>query len=136
MLIQKKMKLVMQMPAEYTCLHEEQIQAQSRKIERLEAHNEFKDERIDELNRKVEKIDSKLDKVLDGFSDLKTSTYHDDKDLELRLKAIETELDLQKQTAKTNHQQQQANYTKLTIIVGIISVIIVVFELYLKYGLK
>ena len=47
-------------------------------------------------------MDKKLDKVLEGFNELKLQSNKDDNQLELRLKAIETELTLQKETAKNN----------------------------------
>lgn len=110
----------------HTCIHENQLQVQSRKIERLEAHNEFKDERIDELSHNMEKINDKLDKVLDGFSDLKQQSYHDDKDLEARLIRIETEL-------KTNKDLSKSNYNKLSIIMAAVTVCFVILTFYFNF---
>ena len=81
-------------------------------------------------------MDKKLDKVLEGFNELKLQSNKDDNQLELRLKAIETELTLQKETAKNNHNKQQANYTKLATIGGIMSIGLEVLDLFLKYGVK
>jgi len=117
------------MAVEYDCMHEEQIQQQSRQLERLEARSDFKEQRIDELNNKMDKLNEKFDKVIDGFNELKLDSKTDDKELELRLKAIETELELQKETTKSN-------YTRLATIGGIVSIGLVILDLYLKYGIK
>lgn len=114
------------MAVEYDCIHEEQIQSQSRKIERLEARADFKEQRIDELNNKMDKLNDKFDEVIKGFNDLKMESKTDDTQLELRLKAIETELDLQKQTTKDN-------YLKLSAIIAIITVIFVILTFYFNF---
>lgn len=124
------------MAVEYDCIHEEQIQSQSRKIEALEVKIDFKEQRINELNNKMDKLNDKFDEVIKGFNDLKLASKTDDTQLELRLKAIETELKLQKETSKNNHQKQQANYTKLATIGGLVSIGLVILDLFLKYGLK
>ena len=111
---------------EYICLHEEQIQHQSRKIERLEARSDFKEQRIDDINKKMDKLNEKFDTVIRGFNDLKIQSKTDDGQLELRLKAIETELELQKQITKDN-------YSKLSIIIAIITVIFAALTFYFNY---
>lgn len=111
---------------DYTCLHEEQIQRQSRKIERLETRADYKEQKIDELNTKMDKLNEKFDTVIQGFNDLKIQSSNDDKELELRLKAIETELDLQKQTT-------QDNYSKLSMIIAVITVLFAGLTFYFNF---
>ena len=77
----------------------------------------------------MEELDKKIDKINDNVNQLILQSKTDDKDLELRLKAIETELVVQKETTKDN-------YTRLTIIIGIVSTALVILDLFLKYGLK
>ena len=84
----KDTKIIM---TEHACIHEPTIT-------QLKVHQEYETQRIDELRSKIDKMDKKLDKVLEGFNDLKLQSNKDDNQLELRLKAIETELELQKQT--------------------------------------
>ena len=117
---------VMIMAVEYDCIHEEQIQAQSRKIERLEARADFKEQKIDDLNNKMDRLNEKFDTVIQGFNDLKLQSKSDDKELELRLKTIETELELQKEITKNN-------YTKLSIIIAVITVIFVILTFYFNF---
>ena len=114
------------MSVEYDCIHEEQIQSQSRKIERLEARADFKEQKIDDLNKKMDKLNEKFDTVIQGFNDLKLQSKSDDKELELRLKAIETELELQKETTKNN-------YTKLSLIIAVITVLFVILTFYFNF---
>lgn len=114
------------MAVEYDCMHEEQIQSQGRKIERLETRADYKEQKIDDLNTKMDRLSEKFDTVIQGFNDLKIQSKSDDKELELRLKAIETELTLQKETAKNN-------YTKLSMIIAIITVIFVALTFYFNF---
>lgn len=126
----------MMMAVEYDCIHEELIQNQTRDIERLKTRADYKDKRIDELYTKIEKMNEKLDEMNNNINKLILKSNDNDNELELRLKAIETELRLQKETTKNNHDKQQANYTKLATIGGIVSICLVVLDLFLKYGLK
>ena len=91
---------------EYVCIHEEQIQGQSRKITELVTRANYKDKRIDELYIKIEKMENKLDVLNDNVNKLILQSNQGDTDLELRLKAIETELDLQKKTSLENQDRK------------------------------
>lgn len=117
------------MTPEHECLHSELLQNHSLEIRELETEIKFKREKIDNIQMKIEEMDKKLDQLI-------LQSTKDDNELELRLKAIETELNLQKETTKNNHQQQQANYTKLATYGGIVSIALVILDLFLKYGLK
>lgn len=104
------------MTVEYDCIHEKQIQSQSRKIERLEARSDFKEQRIDELNNKMDRLNDKFDKVLEGFNNLTMKSTEDDKELELRLKAIETELALSKKTINDNRAETNKWISIITVV--------------------
>lgn len=47
----------------YTCIHEDQIIGQSRKIERLDTELGYKKERLDELKKDNERMEKKLDEI-------------------------------------------------------------------------
>lgn len=126
MFLTRNTRLVMKMSTDYECIHEEQIQTQSRKIERLEARSDFKEQRIDELNTKMDNLNSKFDTVIQGFNDLKMQSTNDDKELELRLKTIETELELQKKVTEENR-------AKLTQYISIVTVIFVALTFYFNF---
>lgn len=112
---------------EYVCLHEEQIQGQSRKIAELETRANYKDKRIDDLYLKMEKMENKLDMLNDNVNKLILQSNQGDTDLELRLKAIETELALQKQTSLENHNR----VSQLLAVVGVgLTIITILINIY------
>ena len=111
---------------DYTCIHEEQIQEQSRKIAELETRADYKETRISDLYVKIEKMEDKIDTLNDNVNQLIILSNKGDTDLELRLKAIETELALQKETTKEN-------YTKLSMFIAIITVIFCGLTFYFNY---
>lgn len=111
----------------YTCIHEEQIQGQSRKITELEARADFKDKRIDELYTKMEKMETKIDKLNENVNELLLQSKEGDTDLELRLKAIETELALQKQTTTENHNRVSQLLAMVGVGLTIITILINVY---------
>jgi len=114
-------------PADYTCIHEDQIQGQSRKITELETRADFKDKRIDELYLKMEKMETKLDKLNENVNELLLQSKQGDTDLELRLKAIETELALQKQTTTDNHNRVSSLLALVGVGLTIITILINVY---------
>ena len=96
-------------------------------ITQLKVHQDYETQRIDELRDKSDKMDKKLDKVLEGFNELKLQSNKDDNQLELRLKAIETELELQKQTSIQNHNR----VSQLLAVVGVgLTIITILINIY------
>ena len=112
---------------EYVCIHDEQIQSQSRKITELETRANYKDKRIDELYIKIEKMENKLDMLNDNVNKLILQSNQGDTDLELRLKAIETELAMQKQVSIDNHNR----VSQLLAVVGVgLTIITIMINIY------
>jgi len=107
---------------DHTCIQEPTIT-------QLKTHQDYETQRIDELRDKIDKMDKKLDKVLEGFNELKLQSTKDDNQLELRLKAIETELALQKQTTLDNHNR----VSQLLAVVGVgLTIITILINVYFK----
>lgn len=105
---------------EHICIEKEQLSNQSRKIAELEARADYKDKRVDEMN-------TKLDKLIDSFNEFKMESTHGDTGLELRLKAIETELAIQKQSNIDNHNR----LSNLLALVGVgLTVITILINVY------
>ena len=106
--------------------HEAQIQENTRNIAALETRADYKDKRIDELSLKIDKMEEKLDRLNENVNKLVQNSIKGDTDLELRLKAIETELAIQKQTSIDNHNRTSLILavlgTGLTIITILINV--------------
>ena len=112
---------------DYVCIHDEQIQSQSRKITELETRANYKDKRIDELYLKIEKMENKLDMLNDNVNKLILQSNQGDTDLELRLKAIETELAMQKQVSIDNHNR----VSQLLAVVGVgLTIITIMINIY------
>ena len=103
----------------YTCIHEDQIQGQSRKIERLEARADFKDRRLDELNEKIDKMDGKLDTIADTVNDFILQSSQQDNQLEIRLTKIETDMENQKLEAQRRTVWIGIGLTIITILINI-----------------
>ena len=107
--------------------HELQIQDLARKTSALETRADYKEKRIDELYDKIEKMEGKIDTMNDNINKLIVKSNKGDTDLELRLKAIETELALQKQTSKDNHDR----ITSIVALVGVgLTIITILINVY------
>ena len=112
----------------HDCDYEETILDQSKKIERLETRVDFKHERMSELNDKMDKLTEKIDHLTESMNDLMIQSTKDDSQLELRLKAIETEQKVLKE--QTNKNREDFN-TRL-VIVGIILTVLTIYLNYLR----
>ena len=122
----KCMVINMAVNTDGTCIKENQIQNQSRKIAELEAHSEFKDQRITDLTNSLKEMDNKIDKINDNVNQLVLQSRTDDKELELRLKAIETELVMQKQATKDN-------YARLSMFIAILTILFTGLTFYFNF---
>lgn len=113
----------------HMCLYEDQLQNHSRSIERLKARADYKDKKMDELTDKMDKMEKKIDRLADNVHTLILQSTTDDKNLELRLKAIETELELQKQTSINNHNR----LASILAVVGVgLTIITILINVYFK----
>ena len=106
--------------------HEEIIQNHSRKIAELETRADYKEKMIDSLDDKIEKMDKKIDELLDGFNDFKIESNHYDAQLELRLKTIETQLELQEQKIRDNKVDNESRTNRLFLIIGTVLTVITI----------
>ena len=75
------------------CLHEEQLQGQSRAIERIDAELSYKKERLDELKEDNRRMEEKLDDIKDCLNKIQVASNKNDSVLEARLVAMETKID-------------------------------------------
>jgi predicted nucleic acid-binding Zn-ribbon protein len=115
------------MAIEYDCIHEDLLQSQTKDLERLKTRADYKDKRIDDLYIKMEKMEEKIDKMNENIQKLIVKSNKGDTDLELRLKAIETELALQKQTSTDNHNR----ITTIVALVGVgLTIITILINVY------
>lgn len=117
---------MLKMTAEYTCIHEEQIQEHGRTIERLDAELGYKKERLDDLKRSNERMEEKIDDIKECMNKLMLKSKTDDDKLQNRLTAIETELALQKKA-------QQDNLDTYRFWIAVVTVIFVILTFYFNY---
>ena len=75
----------------------------------------------------MDKMENKLDKLNENVNTLLLQSKQGDTDLELRLKAIETELALQKQTNIDNHNRVSSLLALVGVGLTIITILINVY---------
>ena len=91
-------------------------------ITQLKVHQDYETQRIDELR-------DKIDTLNDNVNQLILQSNKGDTDLELRLKAIETELEIQKQVSIDNHNR----VSQLLALVGVgLTIITILINVYFK----
>ena len=119
-----KNNLVIKMTHE--CLHEEQIQGQSRAIERMGAELNYKKERLDELKDDNKRMEKKIDEIKDCVDKLVVKSQTDDSKLDKRLTAIETE-------QKVIKEMQEKNRSDTNLKIALVGLIIAILTLLLNY---
>ena len=110
----------------FTCMHEEQIQGISRKIERIDAELGYKREKLDILKEDNRRMEEKIDKLQDCMNKLMLKSTTDDDKIENRLTAIETRLD-------TQEKIQNKNRDDTNLKIAIIGIILVLVQIYFNY---
>lgn len=87
------LKLVMMtMAAEYTCIHEEQIQGQSRKIEALETRADYKEDAIKELKDDMKELKKSMDSLDKTINDYIIKSIEDDNTLKSYINSLENRI--------------------------------------------
>lgn len=116
------------MVVEHNCLHEEQIQGQSRAIERLDAELGYKKERLDELKEDNHRMEMKIDKIGNKFDKFIRQSDLNDNDLDKRLIAIETRQDEQEKATKDNRDEFNKKIGLGGLILAILMFILTYFR--------
>ena len=124
----------------HDCLHEEQIQGYSQKIAELEAHAEFKEQRINELIKDNKRIEGKIDNLTDTVNKVMLNSIRDDNNLNNRVTTLETKTDTQEKiiaqyeekSRKEREEERQKTNTYLAYIATAIGVLSFVFAYLLR----
>ena len=103
----------------YICIHEEQLQNHSRKIERIDAELTYKKEKLDEIKADNKRMEEKIDDIKEDLNKIILKSKSDDDKIENRITAIETE---QKVMKEQNNKK-----------IAIIGVILAVLSFYFNY---
>ena len=122
------------------CLHEEQIQGYSKKIAELEAHAEFKEQRINDLIEDNKRIEAKIDNITDTVNKVMLNSIKDDNNLNNRVTTLETKTDTQEKiiaqyeekARKEREDERQKTNTYLAYIATAIGVLSFVFAYLLR----
>lgn len=104
---------------EYICIHEEQLQEHSVQIKGLETKADFKEKRLDDLNDKIDKMDGKLDTIVDIVNDFILQSNQQNKQLEIRLTKVETEMENQKLESERHTVWIGIGLTILTLLINV-----------------
>ena len=111
-----------------TCLqHEEQIQELARKTAELEAHANFKEQRISELIEDNKRIEGKIDNLTDTVNKVLLNSIRDDNDLNQRVLTLETKSDTQEkllkeyeEKARKQRDEDRAKNNQNIAIIGLV----------------
>lgn len=114
------------MMAVHECCELERLTQHSEDIMALKAKADFKEKRIDEVSEAMGKMDEKLDLIVKDMNQLMMQSNKNDAQLELRLKAIETELALQKQITDSNRN-------RTNLLISIVSIVFIGLTFYFNY---
>ena len=85
------------------------------KLAELEAEINFKQKRLNDIDRKIERMDEKIDRLNDSINKLIVKSQQDDNLLERRLVAMETKL-------LENEKAVQENRNRFTMIISLITI--------------
>ena len=120
--------------------HEEQIQELARKTAELEAHANFKEQRISELIEDNKRIEGKIDNLTDTVNKVMLNSIRDDNDLKQRVLTLETKSDTQEKVLKeyeeTQRKQREEDRAKTTQYMAAIGTVIGVLSFIFAYILK
>ena len=120
--------LVMMMPNEHSCLHEEQIMGQSRAIERLGAEMNYKRERLDDLKQDNRRMEKKIDDIGTNLNKIIQQSDSKDGALNERLVRIETRQDEQEKATKNNRDEANKKIALGGLILAALMLILTFFR--------
>lgn len=104
------------------CLHEEQINGQSRMIERLTAELDYKKERLDEIKENNRRMETKIDRINENLNGFIQDSDSRDTKLDLRLTKIETRQEVLDKAQKDNRDDFKLWLAIVTVVFGAITI--------------
>lgn len=110
----------------HECLYEEQIQGQSRAIERLDAELGYKKERLDDLKEDNKRMEEKIDNIQRNVNEIVLASKSSDDKLDKRLLKIETRLSTQEDLSKNNRDD-------FNLKLGIITLVFLALTFYFNF---
>lgn len=107
--------------SDHVCIHEEQLQGQSRTIERLDAELTYKKERLDDLKEDNRRMEKKLDELSSDISEFISQSDTKDYALNERIIKIETRQQVQDEATKKNRDDFKLWLSIVAIIFAILT---------------
>ena len=111
------------MAAEYTCIHEEQIQGISRKTAELEARADYKDKRIDELKEDMLELKQSVNNLEKTINNYILKSITDDNTLKDYLNKLENRVTSLESRQDTLYKLLMATPAVIAVI-GIIAAVL------------
>lgn len=108
----------------HECLHEEQIQGQSRAIERLDAELEYKKERLDDLKSDNEKMQQTLDEINKCVNKIVLASKNGDEHLKTIINKQDNRITALETTNSTLKWVIAIGFTGLASVVGLLAFLI------------
>ena len=105
----------------YVCMHEDRIAHHEAQLSQLETKADYKEKRLDTIDTKIEQIIQTVEEVNKNLNKYLLQSNAYDKDLELRLKTIETTLEVTQDIANNNRKDTNLKLTILTVIFMILT---------------
>ena len=104
----------------YECIHEEQIQGQSRKIEALETRADYKESSIKELKEDMKELKDDIKELKEDINDFLLESVKDDNDLKEILNTLTNRITVLETRADT----QENNFKNALSIITIVFIIL------------
>ena len=105
---------------DHNCIHEDEIQTHSRKVEALEVRADYKDKRIDEFNETMKEVQKSIDTLDKTINDYILQSIKDDNALKDYISSLENRV-----TALESAESEKWKlFTGFGIAVTIVSFII------------
>lgn len=120
--------MVMEAAKHTTCLHEEQIQGQSRAIERLDAELDYKKEKLGDLKESNRRVEEQIRILSENIANFINESNTKDYELNNRLIRIETRLDAQDKATKNNRD----DFKLWLAIVGVVFTAVTFYFSYMR----
>lgn len=113
------------MPTPHKCLHEEQIQGQSRKIEALETRADYKEDVIKELKTDMKELKESMDSLDKTINEYLIQSITDDNTIKEYINSLENRV--------TTLESRQDTLYKLLIATPAIITLLGAIAIYIKY---
>lgn len=112
----------------YVCIRDEQLQGQSRAIERLDAELGYKKERLDELKKDNEKMQETLEDIKECVNKIVLTSKQDDDVIKNLINAQDNRITALETTNKTLKWVIGIGFTVLSVATGFLTLFLTILH--------